>query len=848
MNKRNKSINLETNNTESGLNLDSNDLVSTEDFIRYSNKKNKTKTNKITQNKNNNISIGISNLITNDTKYSASQSIYHLNRSQTKDKNNKNKDLKHSRSINRNREKKIKKDYHSIAMESENDNSLSQNNIKKYENSRENMLEDNLNNSIGHNRININKDNLFGISLKYGETNNIINYKKDDEENLSSFNNYNYYSYHQRLCSIINNSPFISSNIFLNFSSNNKNIFVPISPILISEDNLKYFDTFYDSNFAISKKGKILSDINYKNISLSNKYKEIINDLNEILDKIDPLKTNIGKLYKYNIKNGNKLLKDRYIRDISNLDGNAFLRAFMYSYFEKSVTLKKINNFYFIMQKLTELSKKQKVLKSNILEIFSFFKILIDFVESDNLKDAYKFLLILFSDYFIFDQFIINSIRFYIKDFIDNYSKYFSIEYLKEIILANFINNNAFKNDLFTKNVITAENNELQYEILIYYLIPILFNIDLIIYTNNTTKSNKLIFTPLKNEGNEKIELDNKFANISIIYPENFDIENNLIPFKSTNILEPVDKYKIIKNEEEKIVCYQCGKIQNELIFLNKNFELICKECLINILNKIIDKKYLLFTDTDNNFFHEEYYCNKIKLNGLNNSNDNNSNLNSTLNINNIQNEPNNALYISINDIKNILPNKKTISDEIHSRIINIYKCVKCKDNFHRNAYCLNFCGHLICENCLKQYILGITKNRVILNYFEILSEKIKYECPCCNKEIFLSKNLVNNLFDDESFVTNAENRVVENSRKKCCICLNEKIKYKFVISDSISNDFKLLHSLCANCDKKLKEEFDKNNKDKKITELKCIFCEKDHLYNTLKFDVKRKKSCCAIT
>ena len=378
MNKRNKSINLDINNTESALNLDSNELVSTEDFIRYSNKKNRTKTKlkKINQNKNNNISIGISDIKSSDTKFDASQSIYHINRSQTKNKKNVNKDLKHSRSINRNREKKIIKDYLSIPNDNENDNSLSQNNTK-YENSCVNILEDSLNNSIGHNRINTNKDNLFGISLKYGEVNNIINYKKDDEENLSSFTKYNY---QKRLASIINNSPFISSDIFLNFSNNNKNIFVPISPILISEDNLKYFNTFYDNNFVISKKRQILSDINYKNISSSNKYKEIINVLNEILDKIDPLKTNISQLHKYNIKNGNKLLKDRYVRDISNLDGNAFLRAFLYAYFERSVTLKKINNFYFITQKLSELSKKQKTLKTNISEIFSLLKILIDVI------------------------------------------------------------------------------------------------------------------------------------------------------------------------------------------------------------------------------------------------------------------------------------------------------------------------------------------------------------------------------------------------------------------------------------------------------------------------------------
>ena len=845
MNKRNKSINLETNNTESGLNLDNNELLSTEDFLRYANKKNKAK-NKISKN-NNNISIGISSIKNNDTKLAAAQSIYHLNRSQTKDKKNKVIDPKHSRSINRSREKKKKKDYYSIPNENENDNSnsLSQNNIKKYENTCDNMLDDNLNNSIGHNRININKDNLFGISLKYGETNNIINYKKDDEENISSFMKFNC---QKRLTSIINNSPFIDSNIFLNFSKNNKNIFVPISPILISEENLKNFNAFYDNNFAISKKHKMLLDTNYKTISSSNKYKEIINGVNENIDKIDPLKTNISQLHKYNINNGNKLLKDRYIRDISNLDGNAFIRAFIYEYFEKSITLKKIDNFYFVMYKFNEISKKQKILKSNITEIFSLFKIIIDFVENDNLKDAYKFLLILFSDYYLFDQLILVFIRFYIKDFIDNYNKYFSIDYLKEVVQNNFINDNLFKNDLYTKEVITLENNELQYEILIYYLIPILFNIDLVIYTNNNSKSNKLIFNSIKNNENEKIELNNKFGNISIIYPENFDIENNLIPFKSINIMDPVDKCKIIKNEEDKIICYQCEKKQNELVFLNKNFELICKECLVNIINKIIDKKYLLFTDTDNNFFHEEYYCNKIKINALNNLNNANNSLNNTLNINNIQNETNTALYISINDIKNILPSKKTISDEIYSRIINIYKCIKCKQNFNNNnAYCLNYCGHLICENCLKEYILGITKDRVILNYFEILSEKIKYECPSCNKEIFISKNLINNLFDDETYITKAENRIVENSKKKCCICLNDKVKYKFVISDPISDDFKLLHGLCVDCDKKLKEEFDKNNKNKKLTELKCVFCEKNHLYNTLKFDVKRKKSCCAV-
>ena len=130
--------------------------------------------------------------------------------------------------------------------------------------------------------------------------------------------------------------------------------------------------------------------------------------------------------------------------------------------------------------------------------------------------------------------------------------------------------------------------------------------------------------------------------------------------------------------------------------------------------------------------------------------------------------------------------------------------------------------------------------------------KEIKYFCPECNEEIYLSKNLINNLFSDDIYINNAEERLIDAAENICCFCEEKnikKIKYKFVIeNDLISSNYSeenylLMHSLCKNCYKKIKAK--DLNDSKKI--FFCDFCGVNHHYNKIKFSAqKRRNACCS--
>ena len=164
-------------------------------------------------------------------------------------------------------------------------------------------------------------------------------------------------------------------------------------------------------------------------------------------------------------------------------------------------------------------------------------------------------------------------------------------------------------------------------------------------------------------------------------------------------------------------------------------------------------------------------------------------------------------------------------------------------------------CGHFICNECLKNYILKATDEKVVLNYYEYKLKKIEYKCPNpqCNKDIYLSKNLINNLFNDDKYMNQAEQRLIESANNICCFCYenninNVKIKSHFVIeneykSSNYSEDnYLLIHSLCNNCYKDL----NKNDLINKHKIFFCDFCGEIHHYNKIKFSIqKNKKICC---
>ena len=695
---------------------------------------------------------------------------------------------------------------------------------------------ENISNNINYNdnedyfgeKILINLDDLNFLYSKYNETNNIIDYKKGELSEENKYEN------NKRLSCIINNSPFFSSNIYMK----NNNCDTSIE-CLLGKDKCRFFEK--NKNTYKGKNAKEL----FKKIS-NDIYQEIDSNLSEQLYQIDPMKISIGQLYKTDDNYNNEYLKNKYLRDITNLDGNGFLRAFIFNYLEQLIVKKDIKKLTEIIGKVYLVLKSQKQSKEIISKVLSVFKIIINYIENDFMSNAYKILIKSFSDDYIFEKTMINFMRESLSESIISHQSYFIMDYLKEIIQDKYIKSNEkgeqyFDYNLYIKEIINNNNNELQYELLVYYFLAPIFDIDLIIYTNNDTKTNKIFFKHTNIEYNQNdfinIELFIKFGQISIIYSDEYYNQHiDIIPFTSQNKL-PLDKIKI-KQNDKKINCYMCHTIPDEFILIDKSFQLICKKCLGKVIEKIIEKRYLLFSDTDNHYFHEEYYCNKINYN-INKDKMNNYELN-----------------ISINDIKYILPNNYNISDEFYNKIIKSYNCERCKQRFNKikYAFSMNKCGHLICFECLKDYIYRATDKKVILNYYEYKFNQTKFFCPSCDKEIFLSKNLINNLYNDANYIREAEERLIDAARHICCFCHvkdsnKNKIKKSFVIvndftsSNSSIDNYLLIHSICDDCNKNLKQN-ELNNSLKKFF---CDFCGEEHQYNKIKFNIQGKRqACCA--
>ena len=132
---------------------------------------------------------------------------------------------------------------------------------------------------------------------------------------------------------------------------------------------------------------------------------------------------------------------------------------------------------------------------------------------------------------------------------------------MNELIADRYVNtlNNQFDYELYLEEKIIPEKIELQYEIILYYIIPLIFDINLIIQTNSQFKQNKIYFKSNSKNSKEiiNIELNIKFGNTAIIYDESFYNQNKEIITYTNDFPYPIDQIEII-NEEQ--LCKNCKR------------------------------------------------------------------------------------------------------------------------------------------------------------------------------------------------------------------------------------------------------------------------------------------------
>ena len=607
----------------------------------------------------------------------------------------------------------------------------------------------------------IHLNDLESYVNKYKPISPILNDKKYNKKNNYEINEIN-----KRLSDIINNSPFDNINLSINYKSGevNLNDLLTISNIVnIKSLNNKQITEQFNKDFY----EQILSAKKFSNLNA-----DLHNDINFNSSLIS-----VSQLHTYNGKN--KKLIGKKIRDIVVNDGNSFIKAFIFNYFENIITNLNIDNLIFIIYIISTKLPLLNINDLNIQEVLTILKIIFTHLEKNNINEAYIVLINAFKENSYFEKGLIYFVKYCLKQFISDNYILFNIDYLNEIIPIKYINNlnNQFDYQNYIQEKIMLPQDEIQYEILIYYLLPLIFQINLIIYTNSNSKINKIIFKNKthKNKNNIfNIELNVKFGNTTIIYSDTYyNKYKNIIPY-SNDFNYPADKIQIISNKKNsedaspEIICNECNSCPENYIQIGPKIKPICHKCFINAINKVIYKRYILLKE--DLFFHEEYYCSKIKL----------------------TNALENNLYISLNYIKILLPNHNDISDEIYNLIINNKKCDICNQIFKLSKYsiCLNPCGHIICEKCFIKFINDITHKRIILNNFEIKTEKFEYICPnpsCKNNRIKNLNSFIYRYFNNiDDHIHKAEERLETQTKNFCCIC--KKINNKYTFDIQINN------------------------------------------------------------
>ena len=146
-----------------------------------------------------------------------------------------------------------------------------------------------------------------------------------------------------------------------------------------------------------------------------------------------------------------------------------------------------MDNVIFIIYIISTKLSLLNLIDINIQEVFSILKIIFTHLEKKNILEAYIVLINAFKENSFFEKGLIYFLKYCLRQFIiDNYVL-FNIDYLNDIISTKYINtlNNQFDYQSYIQEKIMDSPDDIKYEVLVYYLLPLIFPINLIIYTNS---------------------------------------------------------------------------------------------------------------------------------------------------------------------------------------------------------------------------------------------------------------------------------------------------------------------------------------------------------------------------
>ena len=419
-------------------------------------------------------------------------------------------------------------------------------------------------------------------------------------------------------------------------------------------------------------------------------------------------------------------------------DGNSFYRVFMYSLIENYITNQNINELKklicdIIQEDYITLYRNKGIDVDIVLQIIK--KILI-FVENNKIKEAYK---IFNKAYRLKNHCFDDTMIIYLRNIVYQYAKEINNIY-KQNKNQNKIKQKE-EDDLFYIDTINELGVEPEFFVLTF--IPYLFEINLNIFwiKGDFQNAEDGYIDFIDNENKDKfpyIIMGYFFSNFFPLYSDKSNENLKKIVNQNYSLLK-----KLTYCDENKKKCPICNDETEQVIFLQKKF-IICKQCLISHVDKIIMKRTLSLNNED--YYGFEYYNRPIHLQD-------------DYYIDNYE-----IIELKKENIANLLFKNQTMI------------CFRCEQNIEKNEYSMN-CGCLYCENCFKTKLKKSTNEYMYINEFEKLNNNFKKESCSCGKDFDI--NYASKMYKPSNEeINNAKERMKIYYKTLCYQCLQKLIEY----------------------------------------------------------------------